>query len=93
MCIRDSDQNGLGPGNDTIVIDPKIRIPVKILGGDGDDVIIGGSGPTILLGGPGNDLLEVSRNPFRPIRPCLLYTSDPSDQRSSDDLGGCRILN
>ena len=28
----------------------------------------------------------------RPIRPCLLYTSDAADERSSVDLGGRRII-
>ena len=27
-----------------------------------------------------------------PIRPCLLYTSDAADERSSVDLGGSRII-
>src|SRR5678815_5761811 len=26
------------------------------------------------------------------ISPCLLYTSDAADERSSVDLGGCRII-
>ena len=28
-----------------------------------------------------------------PIEPCLLYTSDAADERSSVDLGGRRIIN
>ena len=27
-----------------------------------------------------------------PLRPCLLYTSDAADERSSVDLGGRRII-
>ena len=33
-----------------------------------------------------------SRCPDRPADPCLLYTSDAADERSSVDLGGRRII-
>ena len=29
---------------------------------------------------------------IKPYRPCLLYTSDAADERSSVDLGGRRLL-
>ena len=29
---------------------------------------------------------------YEPIEPCLLYTSDAADERSSVDLGGRRII-
>ena len=38
------------------------------------------------------DLAAVDGNPFFCADPCLLYTSDAADERSSVDLGGRRII-
>ena len=43
----------------------------------------------ILAGGLGTRIAEESA--VRP-KPCLLYTSDAADERSSVDLGGRRII-
>ena len=47
-----------GSGNDKITIDSSVTVPVRLFGGDGDDVLIGGSGSDILAGGNGNDTLR-----------------------------------
>ena len=42
-----------------------------------------------------NELARVAHDPEEPIYmvvPCLLYTSDAADERSSVDLGGRRII-
>jgi len=44
-------------GNDAVVVDPSVRFPLFIQGGEGDDYLKGGPGPTALLGGDGNDIL------------------------------------
>ena len=35
---------------------------------------------------------RVQPDPFSKLEPCLLYTSDAADERSSVDLGGRRII-
>ena len=35
---------------------------------------------------------RLARWPAHRLRPCLLYTSDAADERSSVDLGGRRII-
>ena len=37
-------------------------------------------------------LVRYLTNAIEPINPCLLYTSDAADERSSVDLGGRRII-
>ena len=37
-------------------------------------------------------LKKFFHRPFKPDPPCLLYTSDAADERSSVDLGGRRII-
>jgi Ca2+-binding RTX toxin-like protein len=45
-------------GDDRVVIDSSITVPVSLGGGAGNDTLIGGSGPDTLLGSSGDDLLE-----------------------------------
>lgn len=48
-----------GSGNDYILVNPSVKIPVSIDGGSGDDVIIvHGVGPVTIRGGSGNDYIE-----------------------------------
>lgn len=46
-------------GNDQVFIDPAIKNPVTIEGGDGNDTLIAGGGKTHLLGGAGADFLQL----------------------------------
>jgi Ca2+-binding RTX toxin-like protein len=47
-----------GLGNDMILIDTDLTLPVIVYGGDGDDSIRGGADNDSLFGGRGNDTLE-----------------------------------
>jgi len=47
-----------GAGDDHVVVDPKVRIPVTLRGGPGNDRMDGGGGADKLIGGPGNDILN-----------------------------------
>jgi Ca2+-binding RTX toxin-like protein len=55
--------NGFGAGNDKVVVDPSVTMPVSLFGGTGNDTLIGGSGHNMLTGGSGNDLIEVAPAP------------------------------
>jgi Ca2+-binding RTX toxin-like protein len=44
-------------GNNKLDVAPGVRKNVKLIGGQGDDVLIGGGGTNIFFGGTGNDLL------------------------------------
>jgi Ca2+-binding RTX toxin-like protein len=46
-----------GDGNDSVIISPKIQVPVTLRGGPGDDRLYGGAGADKLVGGVGNDAL------------------------------------
>jgi Ca2+-binding RTX toxin-like protein len=46
-----------GGGDDSVIISPKIVVPVTLRGGPGDDRLRGGAGPDKLVGGVGNDVL------------------------------------
>ena len=46
-----------GGGDDFIAVDPKLRIPVTLRGGPGNDRLSGGGGADKLVGGTGNDFL------------------------------------
>lgn len=46
-----------GPGDDTVIVERTVGVPVTLKGGLGDDLLIGGSGDDKLLGGAGNDKL------------------------------------
>jgi Ca2+-binding RTX toxin-like protein len=46
-----------GGGNDSVIISPKIGVPVTLRGGPGDDRLYGGGGFDKLVGGPGKDAL------------------------------------
>jgi hypothetical protein len=46
-----------GGGNDSVVIFPKVPVPVTLRGGPGDDRLVGGAVPDKLIGGTGNDAL------------------------------------
>jgi Ca2+-binding RTX toxin-like protein len=44
-------------GNDSVVINPAVTIPLFFSGGAGDDSALAGGGDDVLLGGPGSDSL------------------------------------
>jgi Ca2+-binding RTX toxin-like protein len=46
-----------GPGDDVLIVEPSVDLPVRLEGGAGDDCLQGGSGGDQLFGGPGNDVL------------------------------------
>jgi hypothetical protein len=46
-----------GDGNDSVIISPKITVPVTLRGGPGADRLYGGGGADKLVGGPGDDTL------------------------------------
>ena len=55
-----------GKGNDTITVDSKVTVPLRITGGEGDDKIVGGSGKDLIIdnygsnnidGGAGDDII------------------------------------
>jgi Ca2+-binding RTX toxin-like protein len=46
-----------GSGDDTVVIDPKVTVPVTLRGGAGSDRLGGGGGGDRLVGGAGPDVL------------------------------------
>ncbi|MDY3551876.1 choice-of-anchor Q domain-containing protein [Gemmata sp. JC717] len=47
-----------GAGNDSIVANGDVRVPVFAFGGAGNDILVGTAGaPNVLVGGAGNDLL------------------------------------
>jgi Ca2+-binding RTX toxin-like protein len=46
-----------GPGNDSVIISPKILVPATLRGGPGRDRLRGGAGADKVLGGPGEDFL------------------------------------
>jgi hypothetical protein len=47
-----------GAGDDTVTVDPNVRVNVVILGGDGNDTITGGAGSDTILAGAGNDKVQ-----------------------------------
>ena len=40
-------------GNDTIIVDSKVAVPLNITGGEGDDYIVGGSGDDVIVDNAG----------------------------------------
>ncbi|MCA9140366.1 MAG: calcium-binding protein, partial [Planctomycetales bacterium] len=48
--------DGLG-GDDVIIVDPAVTIPIEFSGGDGNDRLVAGGGPAQLYGGSGQDTL------------------------------------
>jgi len=46
-----------GPGDDTVIVERTVDVPVTLRGGPGDDLLIGGRSDDKLLGGAGNDKL------------------------------------
>ena len=46
-----------GDGDDVLVVEPEIGLPVRLEGGTGDNCLQSGSGGDLLIGGPGNDVL------------------------------------
>ncbi len=46
-----------GEGNDSVIISPKIQVPVTLRGGAGNDRLYGGAEADRLVGGAGNDTL------------------------------------
>jgi Ca2+-binding RTX toxin-like protein len=47
-----------GPGDDSVIISPKILVPATLRGGPGRDRLRGGGGADKVLGGPGDDYLR-----------------------------------
>jgi hypothetical protein len=50
-----------GASDDRVAVASKIKVPVTLRGGAGDDVLFGGSGPDKLIGGYGSDRLHGGR--------------------------------
>jgi len=46
-----------GDGDDVLVVEPGVGLPVQLDGGSGDNCLQSGSGGDLLLSGPGNDVL------------------------------------
>ena len=46
-----------GYGDDVLVVEPGVGLPVQLDGGSGDNCLQSGSGGDLLLSGPGNDVL------------------------------------
>jgi hypothetical protein len=46
-----------GDGDDVVVAEPQVVVPIRMEGGAGDDCLEGGSGPDQLFGEEGNDIL------------------------------------
>jgi hypothetical protein len=46
-----------GDGDDVLVVEPGVGLPVRLEGGSGDNCLQSGSGGDLLLSGPGNDVL------------------------------------
>src|SRR5262249_7786342 len=47
----------LGAGNDSLIVDGKIRAALLVDAGAGDDLITAGGGPALIAGGAGSDAL------------------------------------
>jgi ELWxxDGT repeat protein len=63
LTLADSYINiATGGGNDTIIIDSDVKVPVKIDGGAGNDTITGGGGHDTLIGGAGTDVINGGRS-------------------------------
>jgi hypothetical protein len=45
------------PGDDVLIVDGEITLPVELYGGAGDDILVGGGGTNLIVGGEGNDTL------------------------------------
>lgn len=48
----------LGEGDDSVVVDASVTVPVKLYGGPGNDTLKGGAGDDVLDGGEGVDTIE-----------------------------------
>jgi hypothetical protein len=46
-----------GDGNDTLIVNASVNLPVYAIGGDGNDKLTGGSADDVFFGGDGNDVL------------------------------------
>jgi Ca2+-binding RTX toxin-like protein len=46
-----------GPGDDSVIVSPRILVPATLRGGPGDDRLRGGGAADKILGGPGSDAL------------------------------------
>ena len=44
-----------GGGDDSVIVSPKVPVPVTLRGGPGDDRLVGGAGADKLIGGAGDD--------------------------------------
>ncbi|HEX3241011.1 MAG TPA: hypothetical protein VHR18_12870 [Solirubrobacterales bacterium] len=51
-----------GPGDDSVIISPKITLPTTLRGGPGNDRLRAGSGGDKLIGGAGDDVLYGSNS-------------------------------
>ena len=50
-------------GNNGMWIEPGVKIPAILVGGDGNNTLMGGSGPTVLVGGSGQNTLRAGTGP------------------------------
>ena len=51
-------QGNMAGGNDIVLLDPSVSIPITVAGDAGNDTIVGGSGNDSLVGGSGNDSIN-----------------------------------
>jgi hypothetical protein len=51
----------LGAGNDRATVSRRLRIPLRLDGGAGDDRLTGGGGPNVVIGNDGNDKIRGGR--------------------------------
>jgi hypothetical protein len=52
-----------GAGNDGLWIEPGVKIPAILIGGDGNNTLLGGAGPTVLVGSSGRNILRAGSGP------------------------------
>lgn len=72
----------LGDGDDILYIDPRIKLPTLIYGGDGNDQITGGAGRDIIIGGAGSDALAGGKGDNLVIADSVSYAIGASQAES-----------
>ena len=52
-----------GSGNNSLWIEPGVKIPAVLIGGSGNNTFIGGQGPAIMVGGSGHNIERAGTGP------------------------------